>query len=427
MINLNSIKNIFSKKSTKDGLNQEKIFAYWLPQDLEPDLKTISFIQMYKECLPLQIFVNKIATAFAEGKMFHKKVTPKGIIDITDTSRIIKGLKNPTPLIDGINFRKTAIIYKLITGSSFVYVTNKDTIDKLPPQFNLIATSDIKAAVKEDYNLFSYVNDISKIIDYFYLFNITENQIAPKDILFFKEPAVNLDYNGTNKISLYGDSKLQCVVYQNSILNEILKTKYYSLKKRGTSVIISEKAKNPAITQAMHDSTKKKKETALVNDYGFGENKSPVYVTSNEIEVHNINLNLDALKLNETEAAILKDLCFHFGLSMALFANSNENNRANADSANVELYTLVSTMAGEFAEAINNFFGLQNSNEYIEFDYSHVPCMQNSMLNKIKLLTEAVSHAIITPHDAAKLAGMPTVENEMAKRLWMQNNISMLP
>lgn len=181
-------------------------------------------------------------------------------------------------------------------------------------------------------------------------------------------------------------------------------------KRGGIGFLVSQK-QDVTGTIAMDPEEKKELRDQLNAEYGVTSGKSPIGVTDVPLSFVRTNLSISELQpFDETLEDAIK-VAGVFGIPAVLVPRKDQSTFANQSTAEKAVYCgTIIPLAKRFCEDLTRWLGLNESNVYIDCNFSDVDCLQNGM-KEAEEVKKLVNDRCMTQF----LAGMITLNDWRAQ------------
>lgn len=378
-MNLNNLLNFRNLFRGKDKFTKTR-FHYFnqILQGKEAQYITIDDkeAEIYNTTVELQAVLGRKAQMFSNGIYKHYRMNGTKV-ECVENSPYITLLENPNPLQSRNEQLKSYSIQNDLYGNSFMY--KLQGLKSAPPKnlwllpsnyMRIIPTgkvwkqTDLKDIVsKYELHQDNLIKETFTVDEIMHIFNYNaENPIKGVSPLFAVQMALS------NIRGAYG--------YRNVLINE-----------RGAVGMISNDSKDTDGGIPMTGTEEKDFVNNYLNNYGTGDSKAKILLTSSSLKWTPFNYPTKDLMLFEEISEDFKKIIDHFGLNQYLFSFDKGTTFANLEEGKKLVYQdTIIPMAELFTYKLSNFLGLDTSKEWIELDYSHIEVMQENESTKSEVL-----------------------------------------
>ena len=269
------------------------------------------------------------------------------------------------------------MIHTSIYGNSLVYAL-RGLRSQLPKAFYNLPVNKVKVLptgkIYKQYKLEDIIKgfeltyydgstDIYQTIDVIY-----SRLINPLNPLVGLSPLQALQMPISNIRGAYG--------YRNVLINE-----------RGAIGLLSNDTKDMDGGVPLTESEKKKIENQYSKEYGIRENQSKVMVTSSSLKWTPMVYPTRDLMLFEEITSDLRIILDAYGLNEYLFSKESGTSYNNLiEGKRMAYQDSIIPYADDFSYKLTQYLGLDQKNEFILLDYSHIEALQKSKKEESEIL-----------------------------------------
>lgn len=375
-----TVKEYIFSKFNKSTVVEKTAVMNNIPKGFRPlelakvvDRNTIP--EIYKNNAEVNAITNYIAEQVAELIIKSKHIR-KSKSETSDSetmvknSTILKLLNNPNEFDNAYNFWKSALVYFICTGNTYlnkvkpVGYTDYSKIYTLDAVKTYIICND---STDQYGTLKPNSNPITLEITYFnQLLDSSFIRYNVEDIIHIKDSSIDSP--------IYGSSRLYSALKNAEILNGINDTINTVTNQGGALGMIKKNQKNGELV-SMDPAEKQRIEDAFYS-YGVKKGKKPILFTSEDLQYIRILTSIAEFLPTEITELELKSICRSLGgIPDILFSSSDGtfNNLKEAQKiANTNIFI---PLACNFLNSLKKGLELPE-NEYLEVDYDNIECLK---------------------------------------------------
>lgn len=327
-------------------------------------------IAAYERCAPYAAVINQKVRTFTNGRLWvmdDKNKEAKG----RDADKLRRLLRNPNPMQSGSQFRAQGYAYTQLFGWNLVMVVKpfgyKDNIDasalwNVPPHLvDIEETRKLFYQTGKEGIIKSIVLNwdgarVSLPVEDCYI--ITDLVPPIGDMIFPQSRVKPLQYAIANIIGAYES--------RNEIINH-----------RGARGIITNRGSDAAGLVPIPQSEKDALENHFKGRYGMRHGMIQFIITSAMVDYVPIGQKVDEMKLFEEVEADRKEICDGYGVPPDLLSQEKGSTFNNKQESEKKLYTgTIIPESENYDNQLNRLFDTEKYSLRIEYDYSHVPILQ---------------------------------------------------
>ncbi len=387
-------RNLFGGRIFRRALNVTKrpFFNYSLLNSKNPvTVDTEQLMDVYFSCPQWATVINRKAEMLSNGVLKARKISDKKK-EVTD-HWAVKFLRSPNPVQSFESFTYQYSVYFDIYSNAFTYrnqpfdnpKSKPAALWNLPPELiQVVPTGKWLDQTK-----------IEGIVEKYEMYGVSGTVVKP----FTTSQVIHL-HKGISKSNLKSESK--AIALQMHIANCIgaLKTRnifiYY-----GPKQIISNDSQDKYGVQKMDEKERKKVESQFnKEDYGIDDSQSHTIISSAALKVDKLSYPTKELMLFEECEEGFQAFCGAYGMKRDLFpstAGATYENQTEAEKSTY--YGSISQAAATYCAYLGKLLNLEDEDIELYLDYSHLPVMQNDLLDSAKEKGESVQTYSQMLHD----------------------------
>lgn len=333
--------------------------------------------KIFNEIPQINQVIRKKSSMFAN--MVLKLVDKEG--NQVDNPKLYTLLENPNPLQSQNEFLRLYMEQKDVYGNQFMYKSVAGRIQEIPTALNHLSPKYCKPILT------------GKVYDQVDMSGIVERYELTQEVKGIKRfDTSNVLWSRVTDLDdpLVGVSPIRSLIYPVS--NTKLAYDYLNVisGEKGAIGILSNQGKDSMGSIPMDPEEKKKIETAYRNDYGIGEDKMKVIITSSSLAWTPMSYPTKDLMLLEQIDAYFLTVVDHFGLNVNIFSSKNQTYE-NVKNAIKQCYQdTIFVEADQFTQALTKFLNIPEGQRIIA-DYSHLQILQSDTTSQAQTLSTATS------------------------------------
>lgn len=212
--------------------------------------------------------------------------------------------------------------------------------------------------------------------------NIRYNEITdiePENFMLWKNFNPLDDFDGLG----HGMSMLEPILKNGDLLNEMVNWNISLLQNGGNlSGVI-------ALNENVSDDQYERMEEQLKNKHQGVDNVGKYLLMQGVATYVNTGTSPKDMDWIQGKESVMLDTCIGIGVDPIIIGFNKQSSYNNKNEAEKGLYTkTVIPLMKELADQLNNFLGLKDS-EYLDIDYSSIPCLQEDMKEMAEVLAKA--------------------------------------
>src|ERR1035437_4938277 len=330
---------------------------------------------VYQSCHEWSMVINKKAEMLSNGILKARNISTQKDVE---NHWSVQFLRVPNPSQSFKNFTVQWSVYFDVFANTFVYRNQPFENPKakpvslwnMPPELIKITPT----------GKWLDQTNINGIVQNYELYGMA--QIAIRT--FTTDQIIHL-HEGISKSSLKSDSK--AISLQKHIANCIgsLETRnrfiYY-----GPKLLISNNASDKFGVQKMDKEERQKAERAFEkDDYGIDPSQSQTIVSSAALKVDKLQYPTKELMLFEENEVGLQAFCGAYGIKRDIFPSTTGSTFTNqAEAEKSTYYGTIAQAAQTYCAYLGKILNLEDEGIELYLDYSHLPVMQDDLLNAAK-------------------------------------------
>ncbi|MCM1337713.1 MAG: phage portal protein [Candidatus Amulumruptor caecigallinarius] len=338
----------------------------------------------YAEVLfPIHFIASRIAGAHFEIKRTSNDAIVWCTTRSAAASTIAKILTQPNELQTWPQFVYSHFTSRLATGNAFVFAGMSDFVSDTAPKFKWLEQlwSVPGTMVKID-TLTSYkvrlfgIYKLEEIIKGYTIKGTDYRCVRPSRVWHDRDLVSNFgQFSQTDY--LMSPSRLDSVRHNLSILGDVYGARKTIYGNCGAVGMITNKSKDDTGTVALTDDEKKEIHDQYNRSYGLGSGKSPIMISSLDLDYKQIGLSIAHLQPFEETLADAVTIAGAYEIPSVLIPRKDQStfdNQANAEKA---VYSNVIMRLGkQFCQELTAFLGLEEAGYYIDINFDDVACLQ---------------------------------------------------
>ena len=408
----------FNKKSAKNSIvrDENNNVIVVSNKDLDsylgvfsPATITNNVVTLFNEVSEVAFPIMAISNRITNGKFQLKDSKTDAVIYNNDS--INKFLSQPNPLQTFNDFIQQIEIYKLVTGSAFVYSNTGDFIDpklrwKMTDEYVVLPSQDVQIIYNQRVKLLSAQN-ITDIIEKFrFTGGTTQADISPSNILYLKDISI-----GSGRDHIEGISRLERLKYPLSNLISVYEARNAIYVKRGAIGAIVSKKEDGSGSIPLSLKEKEELLKEYESTYGIAGSKHATMIPLTPVEFIRFNLSIEELQPFDETLLDAITIAGAYNVPSVLIPRKDQSTFSNQDTAEKSLYeNVVIPEANSLCSALNTFLGLENDGMYLSVSFDHIPVLQPNAKEKAD-----VNKTISETCKANFLAGIITLNEWIAQ------------
>jgi len=332
---------------------------------------------------PIHFIASRIAGAHFE----IKRTANDAIVWCTTRSEtagtIARILTKPNAVQTWYQFVYSHFVSRLATGNAFVFAAMSDFVSDNAPKYKwleqlwTVPGSMVKIDTLATYKLRLFgIYKLEEIIKGYTILNSDYRCVKPSRVWHDRDLVGNLgQFAGTDY--LMSPSRLDSVRHNISILDDVYGARKTIYGNCGAIGMITNKSKDDTGTLALTDDQKKDLHDQYNKSYGMGSGKSPIMISTLDLDYKQIGLSIAHLQPFEETLADAVTIAGAYEIPSVLIPRKDQStfdNQANAEKA---VYSNVIMRLGkQFCQELTAFLGIEEAGYYIDINFDDVACLQ---------------------------------------------------
>lgn len=377
-----------------------------------PTMINGNMITLFNEIAELQFPVMSIVNRMCNGKFMLKESKTDSIVYECD--EINKFLSQPNPLQGFDEFIRQAVIYKLVTGRSFIY-SNMAGFLKTGKRWEMCDNYFVLPAhlthieFQNQVKLFSAGSKSDIIKCYRTNCGIETVEFSPDNILHLKDTSV-----GGGREHIDGRSRMEALKYPLSNLIAVYEARNAIYVKRGALGAIVSKKQDESGSIPLTETEKENIRKSYDATYGVTNGKDNILISTVPVEFIRFNQSIQELMPFDETLADAVQIAGQYNVPSVLIPRKDQSTFSNQDGAEKSLYeNTVIPETQTLCKKLNNFLNLDKSGLFLDVSFDHIPVLQANAKEKAitdKMISETCKvnflSGIITLNDwIAKTGG----------------------
>ena len=318
--------------------------------------------------------VMRHASMFANGRFIHKKKDGTKEGKIIEDSRLVELLENPNPLQSGEEWLMESAINYWVYGNNVILPVKGTYLSEYPSVINNLPWKQIKIETtgkrwnetKADGVIKEYRVCYSDGVDDVY---------KPSELLHFRRSG--------GKSAIIGESMLNACHMEISNVRASMGYRNVNLVEKGALGVMYNKSSDTSGRLALSQEDRLALEKQTQNEtHGQFHGQSKVKVVDGDLGFLHTSLGIKENMLFEEIDADVKVFIDTVQLNDNIFSKEKSKIQANLlEGLKMAYQDGVFPFAGRFCSLLKKGLGLPD-NEWIELDYSHLPCFQEDQKEK---------------------------------------------
>jgi len=338
-----------------------------------PEFITITNDNAYdimKTTSELDAVIGRRGRMLSTGKWVHERSDANGKVEIVPNSEYVRILENPNPLMKGndllMQYNENLCLY----GNNYEYLLRPYSTAIPSGLSNLqVNTVEIKATGK------TYKQSkIEDIVEYYTIANglerdrVETNEINHTRIVNTNNPLV-------------GESPLKALYMDISNIRAAKKFRNVIMTKEGALGILSNKTSDAIGATTVTDADRNQFDKAYTEGFGLEDGKKRVIITDANLKWEATSFPTKQMMLFEEVDAGTAKIIDAFGLDENIFSTrATYENKVQALRGVYQ--TTIVPMSEEISMNRTEIFGLDGKKEWLRLDYSHIPVLQENLVEK---------------------------------------------
>ena len=332
---------------------------------------------------PIHFIASRIAGAHFEIKKSDNDAIVWCTTRSKTANKIAEILTKPNAAQTWQQFVYTHFVNKLATGNTFVFAAMSDFVSDTAPKYEwleqlwTVPGTMVKIDTLSSYKLRLFgVYKIEEIIKGYTISNTDYRCVRPSRVWHDRDLVANVgQFAGVDY--LMSPSRLDSVRHNTSILSDVYGSRKTIYGNCGAIGMITNKSQDETGTVALTDDEKKELLEQYNKSYGVGSGKSPIMISSLDLDYKQIGLSIAHLQPFEETLADAVTIAGAYEIPSVLIPRKDQStfdNQANAEKA---VYSNVIMRLGkQFCKELTAFLGIEEAGYYIDINFDDVACLQ---------------------------------------------------
>jgi HK97 family phage portal protein len=318
------------------------------------------------------------------------KVVNKKGKDAPD-SQLYQLIEGPNKYQSFSELIKLLVAYYELMGNSFLYKIPPDGFKEAGvfavPQLYCLPFDKTLIVLKRDKTLPAWMNEVA---GYQCTIGGKEYNIPAENVLH--ERYFSLRYD--NGMWVYGISKYVAGSKIARELKAIHEAKVSIVEKRGAMGFISNDGELPDREES------KKALEKLEEEYGLGDGKKKVILTTEKLRWQQMSLGIAELQLIENKKASFDDLCWLNEMDPVIFSTEGSTFSNKKEAEKKYILQVIKPWVDNFYKQLSIFINNGQPGDEIKADWSKVEEIQADRKEMTAVMVQQIDYAVITPHGA---------------------------
>ena len=374
----NSIGNFFNSIGRLFGTSNEYYKTRGLGVNIgqltgSPEFITITNDNAYnimKTTSELDAVIGRRGRMLSTGRWVHEKSDSNGKITVVPNSEYVRLLENPNPLMKGndllMQYNENLCLY----GNNYEYILRAFT-NSIPSGLSNLQVNTVEMKTTGKTYKQSRIEDI---IEYYTIISGSDrDRVEPNEINHTRI------VNSNNP--LVGESPLKALYMDISNIRAAKKFRNVIMTKEGALGILSNKTSDAIGATTVTDKDREQFDKAYTSGFGLEDGKKRVIITDANLKWEATSFPTKQMMLFEEVDAGTAKIIDAFGLDENIFSTrATYENKVQALRGVYQ--TTIIPMSEEISMNRTEIFGLDGKKEWLRLDYSHIPVMQENILEK---------------------------------------------
>ena len=331
-------------------------------------------LDIYETTGVLKMIINRKAGLKAAGIWKHVKINSDGTEEQVVNSKVLPLLKNPNVLTSGQQFIKELEINRCVFGANYMYGLKGFSSQEVPTAMWNILPQLMSVEVSGKYFMQTKLEEI--ISKFVYDRNGKAHaELTPDEVLYLRM------HNASHPV--FRSSPLNALQMEISNIRAAMGFRNVVMRKKGAIGAVSPETKDDAGVRQLTAEERQEMHKAYQDNYGMQSHQMQINVSPFPIKWQPFTFPLkDYLLFEEVDndARVIMD---HFGLNEHLFSMSKNSALGDGGGKILEgqkmaLQSAIIPESDNDSAAITRFLKLDQKNERVYLDYSHVPALQEN-------------------------------------------------
>ena len=318
--------------------------------------------------------VMRHASMFANGRFVHKKKDGTKEGKIIEDSPLVELLENPNPLQSGEEWLMESAINYWVYGNNVMLPVKGSALSEYPTVINNLPWKQIKLTTTGKRWNQTKIDEIIKEYRVCYSDSI-DDIYKPSELLHFRRSG--------GKSAIIGESMLNACHMEISNVRGAMGYRNVNINEKGALGIMANKSTDTSGKLPLSQEDRLSLERQSQNEtHGQFHGQSKVKVVDGDVNFIHTSLGIKENMLFEEIDADVKVFIDTVQLNDNIFSKEKSKIQANLlEGLKMAYQDGVFPFAGRFCSLLKKGLGLPD-NEWIELDYSHLPCFQEDQKEK---------------------------------------------
>lgn len=327
-------------------------------------------VKAYECCPPLAAIVNKKAQSYINAKTIVENKLDKKKQSLT-AQKIIKRLQNPNFRQSQSQFEAQGYIYQQLFGFNVLltikpvgYKNNLDAKEmwNIPP--NLLDFKEVEYAFTQQESGLG--------------FTITLTEKNRRTVLDNNNIFIFKDFSPSFQTMYLPESRIKALQQPINNIIGAYESRNVLITRRGALGIISSDKGDDMGNRAMSSTEKEDLQTDYLK-YGLSKSQHSIILTTAGVKYQQMGYSTKDLMLFEEVESSTMAICDSYGYPYPLLSSNRTNNLGGGNITESEKSLYQNTIIPEatsITEQWNNYFGIEDINETLVKDFSHIAALQ---------------------------------------------------
>lgn len=318
--------------------------------------------------------VMRHASMFANGRFVHKKKDGTKEGKIIEDSPLVELLENPNPLQSGEEWLMELAINYWVYGNNVMLPMKGSALSEYPTVINNLPWKQIKLTTTGRRWNQTKIDEIIKEYRVCYSDSV-DDVYKPSELLHFRRSG--------GKSAIIGESMLNACHMEISNVRGAMGYRNVNINEKGALGIMANKSTDTSGKLPLSQEDRISLEKQSQNEtHGQFHGQSKIKVVDGDVNFIHTSLGIKENMLFEEIDADVKVFIDTVQLNDNIFSKEKSKIQANLlEGLKMAYQDGVFPFAGRFCSLLKKGLGLPD-NEWIELDYSHLPCFQEDQKEK---------------------------------------------
>lgn len=336
--------------------------------------------ELFRTTPQLSAVVYKRAQMFANGRWVHYNRNG----EVIENSPIVKRLNRPNPFQTGKEWLIQNDIQKSIYGNSISYILKGSRLAPVPSAIWNLAPQYM--TIERTGKLFNMTEESEIITEYKLNFDkstgLSQMTFEPREIL----------HRNTQDVDdpILGTSPLHAIRMPISNIRAAYGYRNVIMKEKGALGILSNASKGSSGALPLTADERKRVDEAFTRNYGINDKQRKILTTNASLMWQPMSYPTKDMMLFEEISDDFRIIIDKYGMDEDLFAVGGAGGGAtfeNKEMAKKGVYQdTIIPEAEDLAFGMTRKLGLDESGEWLELDYSHVPVLQEDRKKRAEVV-----------------------------------------